>query len=80
MTENDFKIIAIALGIIATISGFIYWHFKTINGFKDEIHDIKLKQKDLEHRDEMQQQTINQLENLYPLLKEIIKKTSEEKK
>lgn len=69
-----------ALAIIGTIAGFIYWHFKTINNFKDEIHDIKLKQKDLEHRDEMQQQTINQLENLYPLLKETIKKISEEKK
>jgi hypothetical protein len=59
------------------IGGFIYWHFKTVNGFKNEIHEIKMNLKDLEHRDELQQQTIDQLDKLYPMLNKAIEKLSE---
>jgi hypothetical protein len=39
------------LTLISVVGGFLYWHFKTVNGFKDEIHKIQIKLKDLEHRD-----------------------------
>jgi hypothetical protein len=55
--------------VVPIIGGFLYWHFRTVNAFKDEIHKLSLKMKDLEHRDELQQQTIDQLKDLFPLLK-----------
>ncbi|MBD79543.1 MAG: hypothetical protein CL840_11550 [Crocinitomicaceae bacterium] len=64
----------IILGILAAISaigGFLYWHFKTLNGFKDEISELKLEMKELEKRDELQQQTIDQLNQLYPMLHKV---------
>ena len=64
----------IALGVLAAISvigGFIYWHFKTVNGFKDEISNLKLSIKDLEKKDELQQQTIDQLNQLYPMFHKV---------
>lgn len=58
------------LSLISIVGGFIYWHFKTVNGFKEDVHKLELKQKDLEHRDELQQQTIDQLNKLYPLFEQ----------
>lgn len=78
--EQILKYGSSALGGIVIIGGFLYWHFKTVNGFKDDIHKLELKQKDLEHRDELQQQTIDQLEKLYPTLNKVIEKLFEEKK
>ena len=44
----------------------------TISDTEDEIHKLELKQKELEKRDELQQQTIDQLKELYPMLKSIL--------
>lgn len=71
-SEETLKFVLSALGGIAVIGGFLYWHFKTLNSFKDEIHKLELKQKELEKRDELQQQTIDQLNELYPMLKIIL--------
>jgi hypothetical protein len=69
---NVFTSIGTILGIIVVIAGFLYWHFKTVNGFKDELHRIELKLKDLEKKDELQQETINQLKELYPIFKHFL--------
>lgn len=58
------------LAVVPIIGGFLFWHFKTVNSFKDQINDLKIQMKDLEHRDNLQQQTIDQLKDLFPLLKE----------
>jgi uncharacterized membrane protein SpoIIM required for sporulation len=55
--------------VVPIIGGFLFWHFKTVNSFKDQINDLKLQMKELEHRDNLQQQTIDQLKDLFPLLK-----------
>ena len=73
----------IVLGIIALISGiggFLYWHFKTINGFKDDINALKILMKELEHKDNLQQQTIDQLNELYPTLRTILETLNKGKK
>lgn len=65
------QILQILLGLLTLISvvgGFIYWHFKTVNSFKDQVNDLKMQMKDLEHRDNLQQQTIDQLKDLLPTL------------
>ena len=59
----------IILTMTPIIGGFLYWHFKTVNNFKDDIHKLEIKIKDLEKKDELQQQTIDQLKELYPLFK-----------
>ncbi|MCB9251307.1 MAG: hypothetical protein H6605_02475 [Flavobacteriales bacterium] len=59
----------IIFAVVPIIGGFLFWHFKTVNGFKDQINDLKIQMKDLEHRDNLQQQTIDQLKDLFPLLK-----------
>ncbi|MGV3609312.1 MAG: hypothetical protein ACO1N0_00075 [Fluviicola sp.] len=63
------QIILGLLTLISVIGGFIYWHFKTVNSFKDHVNELKLQMKDLEHRDNLQQQTIDQLKDLFPILK-----------
>lgn len=67
-------------GCIALVGAFIYWHFKTVNGFKDEIHKQDLRIKDLESSDKLQQQTIDQLNGLFPVLKQAIDMLEKKKK
>jgi len=68
MSQN-LQILLGLLTLISVVGGFIYWHFKTVNSFKDQVNELKLQMKDLEHRDNLQQQTIDQLKDLFPLLK-----------
>lgn len=74
--ENEaiWRLFISILGGVSIIAGFIYWHFKTVNGFKDEIHKLELRFKDLEQRDNLQQKTIDQLAELYPILKVVFEK------
>jgi hypothetical protein len=58
----------IIFAAVPIIGGFLFWHFKTVNSFKDQINDLKLQMKELEHRDNLQQQTIDQLKDLFPIL------------
>lgn len=73
-------IVQIVATLIPIIGGFLFWHFKTINSFKEEVHSLQLKMKDLEHRDELQQQTIEQLNKLYPLFEGAFKSLNKDKK
>lgn len=59
----------IILAVVPIIGGFLFWHFKTVNGFKDQINDLKIQMKELENRDNLQQQTLDQLKDLFPILK-----------
>ena len=68
MSQN-LQILLGFLTLISSVGGFLYWHFKTVNSFKDHVNELKLQMKDLEHRDNLQQQTIDQLKDLFPLLK-----------
>lgn len=63
------QILQIILAVVPIVGGFLFWHFKTVNSFKDQVNELKLQMKDLEHRDNLQQQTIDQLKDLFPLLK-----------
>ncbi len=67
--SQTLQIVLGLLTFISVVGGFIYWHFKTVNSFKDQVNELKLQMKDLEHRDNLQQQTIDQLKDLFPLLK-----------
>ncbi|MES2004231.1 MAG: hypothetical protein V4450_06905 [Bacteroidota bacterium] len=77
--EEIWKQLGPILAVVAVVGGFIYWHFKTINAFKDEIHKLELKFKDLEQSDKLQQQTIDQLKELYPLFKIAFEKLNSKK-
>lgn len=77
--EELWKLVTSILSGVALIAGFIYWHFKTINGFKEDIHKLELKHKDLEQSDKLQQQTIDQLKELFSIVKLIFGKLNEKK-
>lgn len=62
-------ILQLILTIVPIIGGFLFWHFKTVTSFKDQVNELKLQMKDLEHKDDLQQQTIDQLKDLFPILK-----------
>lgn len=79
MSQN-LQILLGLLTLISVVGGFIYWHFKTVNGFKDQVNELKLQMKDLEHRDNLQQQTIDQLKDLFPLLKEAFETIQNQKR
>ncbi len=73
----------IILGIVAlivAISGFLIWHFNTLHKLKDQIQDLKLEMKKLENRDELQQQTIDQLKDLFPVLKDAVEHIKNQEK
>jgi hypothetical protein len=81
--EETLKFVLYALGGVAVIGSFLYWHFKTVNGFKDDIHKLELKQKELEKRDDLQQLIIDQFKELFPILKDAfdhIKNQKQEKR
>jgi hypothetical protein len=67
--DEALKIIGGIFALASAVGGFLFWHFKTVHNFKDDINDLKLKMKDLENKDNLQQQTIDQLNNLFPILK-----------
>lgn len=78
---NDLiKNIGAVFGILIPVIAFIYWHFKTIHGFKEQVTDLKLLIKELENKDNLQQQTIDQLKELYPVLKTVIENLDKGKK
>lgn len=69
---DDFWKVIAALGALGTIvtgvAVFHSWHSKAYNVLKDEIHELKLKIKDLEHKDDTQQTIIDQFPDMMPLL------------
>lgn len=78
--NETLKVIGAIFATLIPVIAFIYWHFKTVNGFKDEINQLKIEMKELEKRDDLQQQTLDQLKELYPVLKQVMEKLNKEKK
>jgi len=64
--DETLKLIILLLTIVSIVGGFIFWLFKTIHSFKDQVTDLKIQMKELENKDNLQQQTIDQLKELYP--------------
>ena len=71
--ETVFKLLGAALAVIIPVGGFLFWHFKTINSFKDELHRVEKEFIHLKNKDENQQEVIDQLKNFLPILIEITK-------
>jgi len=69
MENESLKTIGGIFGILIPVIAFIYWHFKTLHSFKEQVTDLKLQMKELENKDNLQQQTIDQLQNFYPMIK-----------
>ena len=77
--NETIKIIGAVFSILIPISGFIFWHFKTVHSFKEQVTDLKLQMKELENKDNLQQQTIDQLKELYPAINQILNHTFTQK-
>lgn len=58
--------------LIALIGGFYRWHHNSLKELQKQIDDLKFQIKDLEKKDELQQQTIDQLNELFPILKSAV--------
>ena len=67
--SQTLQIILGVVALIGAVSGFLRWHFKEMHKLKDDFQALKLQMKDLEHRDNLQQQTIDQLKEFYPMIK-----------
>lgn len=68
------------------LAGLLLWQLKRVSDVKEQVHalekkceghatkdmvkDLELKMKDLERTDALQQQTLNQLNGLFPTLKQ----------
>ncbi len=78
--SETLKAIGAVFGILIPIIGFIFWHFKTVHSFKEQVTDLKLQMKELENKDNLQQQTLDQLRELYPVLAKVIEKLNKDHK
>lgn len=78
--DNRLQLLLGLLTLISVVGGFIYWHFKTVNSFKDQVTELKLEMKELEKRDDLQQQTIDQLKELLPILKTAVEHIKNQEK
>jgi len=67
------------VALISAVSGFLIWHFKEMHKLKDLLLELKLHIKDLEKRDDLQQQTIDQLKELFPILKDAVEHIKSQK-
>jgi hypothetical protein len=78
--SQTLQIILGVVALIGAVSGFLRWHFKEMHKLKDDFQALKLQMKDLEHRDNLQQQTIDQLNTLYPIIKQAFETLNKDKK
>lgn len=58
--------------LIALIGGFYKWHHSSLKELQKQIDELKLQMKDLEKRDDLQQNTIDHLKDLFPMLKDAV--------
>lgn len=78
--NQTLQIILAVIAIIGAVGSFLIWHFKEMHKLKDEMQELKLEMKDLEKRDDLQQQTIDQLNNFYPIIKQAFENLNKGKK
>lgn len=74
--DETLKIIGTVIGILIPVGAFLYWHFNTLNNFKDEIHKLDKKISELEKKDDIQQTVIDNLNGLHPKIHEILEKVN----
>lgn len=67
------------VALISAVSGFLIWHFKEMHKLREQMQELKLEMKDLEKRDDLQQLTIDQLNNFYPIINKAIETINKEK-
>jgi hypothetical protein len=64
------------ISIVATLAvagiGAIVGHFVSLNKLKDKIHQLEIEQERLKNRDEIQQIVIDQLKEIFPIVKGLI--------
>lgn len=80
METEILKTIGAIFGILIPVILFIVWHFRTVSSFEKQVNELKLQMKELENKDNLQQQTIDQLKELYPVLKTVIENLNKGKK
>ena len=83
MSQTLQIIIGICAGlitIIVAVGQFYKWHSNSIKELQKQIDNLNLQMKDLEKKDELQQQTIDQLNNLFPIISQAIEKIDSSKK
>ena len=84
------------LSVLITVGALLYWHFHTIQKLKDRLHelekkceglatkdalkDLELEMKNLERTDALQQKTLDQLNDLFPILKQAVEALAQQKK
>lgn len=80
----------------AVLAGLLLWQFKRVSDVKEQVHalekkceghatkevvkDLELKMKDLERTDALQQQTLDQLNVLFPTLKKAMEVLAKQQK
>ncbi len=74
--DETLKIIGTVMGVLLPVGGFLYWHFSTLNKFKDDIHKLDLKISQLEKKDDIQQTVIDNLNGLHPQIHAILEKVN----
>ena len=72
--------IGAVLGILVPAITLIFWHFRIVNCFKEQVADLKLQLKKLESSHRLQQQTTGRLSELYPVLNAVLEKLNKERK
>lgn len=80
METEILKTIGAIFGILIPVILFIVWHFRTVGSFEKQVNELKLQMKELENKDNLQQQTIDQLNQLYPLFEKAFQSLNKGKK
>jgi len=80
METEILKTIGAIFGILIPVILFIVWHFRTVSSFEKQVNELKLQMKELENKDNLQQQTIDQLNQLYPLFEKAFQSLNKGKK
>lgn len=80
METETIKTIGAIFGILIPVIAFIYWHFKTVHSFKEQVTELKIQMKELENKDNLQQQTLDQLKEFYPMIKLAMETLNNKKK
>ena len=80
METEILKTIGAIFGILIPVILFIVWHFRTVSSFEKQVNELKLQMKELENKDNSQQQTIDQLNQLYPLFEKAFQSLNKGKK
>ncbi len=70
--SQTLQIILGIIAIIGAIGGFLKWHYSEFNKLKEHLSRLEKEMERLKGKDELQQQTIDQLKELYPVFKNVI--------